>query len=138
MQSKKDFIIKVYLIAAYLKKIEGQHIGIMLPAVGSASMIILATYLAGKTPVMFNWTLGKEAFDHCVKFSKVSKILTSKNFYEKIKNDFLEEHNQKDTFIFLEELLAGVSTADKLKALLKSFYMPIQKLSETAVILFTS
>jgi hypothetical protein len=54
---------------------------------------------------MFNWTLGKEAFDHCVAFSKVDKILTSSNFYDKVKNDFLEEHNSKKKFVFLEELL---------------------------------
>ena len=105
MQTKKDFIIKAYLVSNYIKKIDGNHIGIMLPSVGSAPLIIVATYLAGKIPVMFNWTLGKEAFDHCVDFSKVDKILTSSNFYDRVKNDFLDEHKDKGSFVFLEELL---------------------------------
>jgi len=138
MQSKKDFIIKSYLISDYIKKIEGEYIWIMLPAVWSAPLLIIATYLAWKTPVMFNWTLWKEAFDHCVKFSKVDKILTSSNFYDRVKNDFLEEHNSNKKFVYLEELLKNVSIWDKVLALLKSFYMPIPKLSENAVILFTS
>jgi acyl-CoA synthetase (AMP-forming)/AMP-acid ligase II len=138
MQSKKDFIIKAYLIADYIKKVEWDYIGIMLPAVWSAPLLIIATYLAGKTPVMFNWTLGKEAFDHCVKFSKVDKILTSSNFYDRVKNDFLDEHNNKWKFVFLEELLKNVSIFDKVWALIKSFYMPVSNLSENAVILFTS
>lgn len=138
MQTKKDFIIKVYLIADYIKKINGDYIGIMLPSVWSAPMIIIATYLAWKTPVMFNWTLWKEAFDHCVKFSKVDKILSSSNFYDRVKNEFLEEHKNNNTFVFLEDLLKDISIFDKVKALVKSFYLPISKLSKEAVILFTS
>jgi len=54
----------------------------------------MATYLAGKIPVMFNWTLSKDAFNHCVKFSKVENIISVSSFYDRIKNDFLEEHNK--------------------------------------------
>ena len=145
MQSKKDFIIKAYLISDYIKKIPWDYVGIMLPAVWSASLIIISTYLAWKIPVMFNWTLWKEAFDHCVNFSKVNKILTSSNFYDRVKNDFLEEYNsnniwnwKKTNFLFLEDLLKWVSLWNKIKALFKSFYMPIKDSSEIAVILFTS
>ncbi len=140
MQSKKDFMIKAYLIANYIEKIEWEYIWIMLPAVWSASLLIIATYLARKTPVMFNWTLWKEAFNHCVEFSKVNKVLTSSNFFDRVKNDFLEEYNSKWNFIFVEEMLKNVSIWDKLKALLKSFYMPIPWTipEQNAVILFTS
>lgn len=139
-QTKKDFIIKAYLISDYIKKIEWEYIGIMLPAVWSASITIMATYLAWKVPVMLNWTSGKDGFDHCVSFSKVDKILTSSNFFDKINNDFLWEYNKEWKFIFLEELLKNISTIDKVKALIKSFYMPIPKKesSDNAVILFTS
>lgn len=148
MQTKKDFIIKAYLISDYIKKIPWEKIGIMLPAVWSASLLLMATYLAWKTPVMFNWTLWKEAFDHCKNFSGVEKILTSSNFYDKVKNDFLEKHQKNNEFTFVEELLKNISIFDKIKALTKSFYMPIpnvgvmpsypEKRSPVAVILFTS
>ena len=145
MQSKKDFIIKAYLISNYLKKIPGDYIGVMLPSVWSASLIILSTYLAGKVPVMFNWTLWKESFEHCVGFSKVNKILTSSNFFDRVKNDFLEKYlidendnEDKQGFVFLEGLLKNVSLADKFIALWKSLYMPIPNMKDTAVILFTS
>ncbi len=110
----------------------------MMPAVSWASLLIIATYLAGKTPVMFNWTLGKEAFDHCVKFSKVDKIITVSSFYDRVKNDFLEEHKNNWRFLFLEDLLKWWKVSEKIYALLKSFYLPIPKLQENAVILFTS
>ncbi|MFA5916626.1 MAG: AMP-binding protein [Candidatus Gracilibacteria bacterium] len=138
MQSKKDFIIKAYLIADYIKTIKGDYVGVMLPAVGSASLLIIATYLAGKTPVMFNWTLGKESFKHCKDFSKVEFILTSSNFYDKVKNDFLEEYNKSNTFVYLEDLLRNISLGKKIKTLIKSKLMIIPKLQKNGVILFTS
>lgn len=137
-QTKKDITIKAYVVAQYLKKLPGERIGIMLPSVGSASIIILATYLAGKTPVMFNWTLGKESFDHCVKFSKVDHILTSRNFFEKVTTPFLQEYDDAKTFLYLEEMLKNVSVGKKISSFIKSLYLPIPKLSKTAVILFTS
>lgn len=138
MQTKKDFIIKAYLISEYIKTIPWDKIGIMLPAVWSASLLLLSTYLAWKIPVMFNWTLWKESFNHCINFSWVEKILTSSNFYDKVKNDFLEEHNKVEKFVFVENLLKNISISDKIKALLKSFYMPIWNIDDIAVILFTS
>lgn len=138
MQSKNDFIIKAYLISDYIKKIKWDYVWIMLPAVWSASLLILSTYLAWKIPVMFNWTLWKESFKHCKDFSKVEVILSSSNFYDKVKNDFLEEYKNNNTFVFLEDLLKNISIWKKLKALLKSKVMLIPKLKENAVILFTS
>jgi len=138
MQNKKDFAIKAYLISNYIKQIPWEYIGIMLPAVGSASLMIMSTYLANKTPVMFNWTLWKEGFDHCVNFSKVDKILTSSDFYENVKNDFLEEYAKAEKFVFVEDLLKDISIGNKIQALIKSLYMPIPRISKQAVILFTS
>ncbi len=139
-QTKKDFIIKAYLISDYIKTIPWEKIGIMLPAVWSASLLLLSTYIAWKTPVMFNWTLWSEPFNHCKSFSGVQKILTSSNFFNKVKNDFLEEHKNNNEFIFVEELLKNISTFKKVKAVIKSLYMPIPKTKkeDIAVILFTS
>ncbi len=138
MQTKKDFIIKTYLISNYIKRIEWKYIWIMLPSVWSASILIISTYLAGKIPVMFNWTLWKEAFDHCVSFSKVDKILTSSVFYSKVTNEFLEKYNKSNKFIFLEDLLKDITLKNKVLALIKSIYLPIKKIEKNAVILFTS
>lgn len=136
LQTKKDFIVKAYLISDYIKKIEWDYIWIMLPSIASTSILIIATYLAWKVPVMLNWTLPTDAFNHCVNFSKTTKILTSSNFYDKIKNKSLDEHREK--YIYLENLLRDIKLMQKLKALVKGFFMIIPKLPNTAVILFTS
>jgi long-chain-fatty-acid--[acyl-carrier-protein] ligase len=85
---------------------------------------------------MLNWTLPVDAFNHCVNFSKTTKILTSSNFYDKVKNKSLDEHREK--YIYLENLLRDIKTTQKLKALVKSFFMSVPDLPNTAVILFTS
>lgn len=138
LQSKKDFLIKAYLISSYIKKIDWKYIWIMLPSVSSASLIIISTYLAWKIPVMLNWTVWETALLHCVKFANINNILTSKNFYEKAKNDWTEKI--KDKYIFLEELLKNVSISSKLKALINSIFFCIPKIkyTDTAVLLFTS
>ena len=72
----------------------------MLPSLGSTSILLLSTYLAEKIPVMMNRTHPQGAFDHCVKFSKTQKILTSKKFFDKINIERLKDYD----FIFLEDL----------------------------------
>ena len=135
MQSRKDIVLKSLLISDYLKSIEGQYIGIMLPALASTSILLLATYLAEKIPVMMNWTHSQPAFEHCVKFSKTKKILTSKAFYQKINIARLDQYE----FVFLEDLLKNIPLSRKLWALARSLYFPIPaKLDPTAVILYTS
>jgi acyl-CoA synthetase (AMP-forming)/AMP-acid ligase II len=149
-QTKKDFILKAYFIAEKIKKIdfkqdsgtssEWQNLWIMLPALWWASLIITASYLAWKTPVMFNWTLPENAFDHCVDFSKVDKIITVKSFFDRVKTSFLEKYEQEWKFVFLEDLLKNASFGEKIKAFLNSIFLPIpkQKENDIAVILFTS
>lgn len=56
VQTRRDYAIKAYLIADIIKKMPGEYIGIMLPALTGTSLLITASYLAGKVPVMLNWT----------------------------------------------------------------------------------
>ena len=138
IQSKKDFILKAFLISDYIKTFEWKYIGIMLPSVSSSSLIIIATYLAGKVPVMLNWTAWEVALLHCAQFINISHILTSRHFYEKVKNIWTEKLSDK--YIFLEEMLKNISFTRKLKAFALSYLFPIPKVcyEDEAVILFTS
>jgi len=138
LQSKKVFLIKAYLIAGYIKKIEWKYIWIMLPSVSSASLIIFSTYLAWKIPVMLNWTVWETALLHCVKFANIDYVLTSKNFYDKVKTEGTEKIREK--YLFLEDMLKNISIITKLKALFSSiiFSIPKIKSDDEAVLLFTS
>lgn len=138
IQSKKDFLIKVYLISSYIKKFDWKYIWLMLPSVSSASLLIISTILAWKVPVMLNWTLWESALLHCIKFAQINTVLTSKKFYEKIQNDWTEKI--KDKYVFLENLLKDIKLISKIKALFNSmfFKIPEIKSEDEAVMLFTS
>ena len=137
LQSRNDFAIKSFLLRNKLKSLgDENHVGVMLPALNSTGLVIMGLYLSNKVPVMMNRTLPQQAFEHCVRFSKIKVILTSKKFYETLNIDRLKKYH----FIFLEDLLKKVSLKDKLKALTASikFTIPKQKNNDSAVILFTS
>jgi acyl-CoA synthetase (AMP-forming)/AMP-acid ligase II/1-acyl-sn-glycerol-3-phosphate acyltransferase len=134
VQSRKDYVIKAYLISDLLKQYEGEYIGIMLPALTGTSLMITAAYLAKKTPVMLNRTQWELAFDHCATYKKVPAILTSRKFYTKIEAPHYEKYN----LVFLEDLLKHVSLKQKLVAVWKSLLFRIPSQNTEAVILFTS
>ncbi len=135
VQSRKDFVIKAYLIADLLKKMPGERIAIMLPSLTATSLLIVWCYLAKKIPVMMNWTQSNEAFSHCIKTQNVEAILTSKSFFQKIQTPRLKEYDM----IFFEDILKDISLIQKLKAVFKAkrFKIPTN-ISKIAVVLFTS
>ena len=135
VQSKKDFLIKAYLIADLLKKIPWERIAIMLPSLSATSLLILACYLAKKIPVMLNRTQSNEAFSHCIKSQNVKTILTSKSFFQKIQTPWLKKYEMT----FFEDLLKDISLTQKLKAVYDAMRFQIPNdISQTAVVLFTS
>jgi len=107
----------------------------MLPSLSATSLLIVASYLAEKIPVMLNWTQSEEAFAHCIKSQDISVILTAGSFYKKIQTPWLQNYEMT----FFEELLKKVTLVQKLQALAKSkFFKLPAKLDPTAVVLFTS
>ncbi len=139
--SRKDFLLKAIVISGIIKKrIKNRHVGIMLPALQSTTMLVIATYMAGKIPVMLNWTVGKSVLEHNIDIAGVDKILTASSFVEKIDEQLPE--SIKDKLILLEKEIPGIKLHHKLSALVKSFtpklFINYKNINSTAVILFTS
>ena len=135
VQSRKDFVIKAYLIADLLKKMPWERIAIMLPSLSATSLLIVWCYLAKKVPVMLNWTQSNEAFSHCIKTQNVEVILTAKSFFNKIQTPWLKKYNMS----FFEDILKDISLTQKLTALCKAMIFRIPtNISKIAVVLFTS
>lgn len=135
VQSRTDFMIKAYLIADILKTFPWKNIAIMLPSLSATALLIIASYLAEKIPVMLNWTQSEEAFAHCIESQDISVILTAWSFYKKIQTPWLQRYEMT----FFEELLKEVSLKQKIKALIQSKFFSLPRdLDPTAVVLFTS
>lgn len=137
--------LRSLLLAEYLRKIEGESIGILLPSSVAALAVILACQIAGKVPVMINWTVGSLHLDSVVSLSGVKKVISSWSFLDRLGNVDLSSIEEK--LLLLEDVKNELTLVDKLRAfcrskrgtrsLMKIFNLTAEK-DHTAVILFTS
>lgn len=137
--TRKEFYLKTMVVAEIIRKeVPGTHVGIMLPALQSTALLVAATYMAGKIPVMLNWTVGPKVLQHCVDTSKLTHIITAGAFFDKIRDKLSEDVKAK--CIMFEKKVREASVGIKLKGLLRSKIKPSfsVKPDDTAVILFTS
>ncbi len=134
--TRGDFLLKTYVIGEYLKKYKAHRIGIMLPSLGATSLLLTGTYIAGKVPVMLNWTVGERSFAHCMEFANIETILTSRRFYEKITSPWLSAFEGK--MVYIEDILKDISPKTKLMALINMKLSRRNEWGKEAVILFTS
>lgn len=133
------------LLSEKFKDLPGNHIGIMVPSSVGAYLIVLAVLLAGRIPVMINWTSGVKALDHVVRLTDLKAVITSSRFLDRLENEDLGK--VEEMLYFLEDFRAKISFKDKIRSLglsLKPAKKLLKKLnlsmtaSDPAVILFTS
>ncbi len=138
----RDIVTAVMVLKPIIEKLEGEYIGIMLPASAGAAVIYLATLFAGKVPVMVNWTVGTRNMVHSLELLGVRKVLTAGALVQKIEAQGCDLAEMSDRFLMLEELGQGITGRQKIKAALLSRLswrsLAGVKGAETAVVLFTS
>lgn len=144
--SYSDMKMRVILLAEHIRKMEGEYIGVLLPSSVGAAVLILAVQLAGKTPLMVNWTVGTKHLESVVKLSNVKTILTSWSFLDRL--DHVNFDPIESKLLMLEDLRKEIGVFDKLKAFVRSkrsteSIMKIFKNKQatkepSAVLLFTS
>lgn len=104
-------LITSLILTGKFKKYEECHLGIMLPTSAGCALAFLAALMSGMTPVMINFSSGAErnatfAQERC----GFRKIITSRAFIERINCPPV------DGMVFLEDIMAGLSLKEKLKA----------------------
>lgn len=134
-------LIASLILARKFQKYKGKYIGIMVPTSAGCMLSIIGALMAGKIPVMINYSTG--AYENCLYAQEkcsFSTIITSKKLCTKINCDYVEG------MVYLEDLMRSITLTEKISALLKS-KMPVKLLQknvrhgdedETSVILFTS
>jgi acyl-CoA synthetase (AMP-forming)/AMP-acid ligase II/1-acyl-sn-glycerol-3-phosphate acyltransferase/acyl carrier protein len=138
--------LAVVVMAEHIRSLPGTHIGILLPASVGVNILIFATQLAGKVPVMINWTLGERNLETIVEKTGIEVTISSWKFLDRLSNTELGVLN--DQIMTIEDIRYSISIFSKLKGLLFS-YLPVsllmrrfgvQKMNENdpAVVLFTS
>lgn len=138
--------VRVILLAEYIRKLPGQYIGILLPSSAMSTILIFATQMAGKIPLMINWTIGPKHLEHVRELSQVRAVLTSWAFIDRLRDVDLTPI--EDMLIMLEDEKHKFTLGKKLSALWRSKhstqsilkYFGIDKMdpNQRAVLLFTS
>lgn len=141
-----DAKLRVVLLAEYIRQLPGEYIGIMLPSSVAAYLTILACQLAGKIPLMVNWTVGPRHLESNVALSHVKVVLSSWAFLDRLEN--VDLNGIEDLIVMLEDVRRQLSLTSKLKAYYRSKLSTERLLSifhtqdllpeSPAVLLFTS
>lgn len=138
--------MRVLLLADYIRSLPGDSIGILLPSSVVVYLTILACQLAGKVPVMINWTVGSRHLETVRSLSNIQVVLSSWAFLDRLDN--VDLTGIDDLILTLEDLRRNLSLREKLKAfyqskistksILASFKTSKLTKNSTAVLLFTS
>jgi acyl-[acyl-carrier-protein]-phospholipid O-acyltransferase/long-chain-fatty-acid--[acyl-carrier-protein] ligase len=118
----------------------GQPVGVMLPSANGAAVTIIALMSAGRVPALINFSAGKANISAACKAAKLDTIVTSRAFIERGKFEALiAALSQEVKIVYLEDIRAGVTLADRLRGLLeeKKPLVP-RRADDWAAILFTS
>jgi len=147
VMSYKKLKLAALVLSQTIRKYPGEYVGIMLPSSIGAYLTIFATLLAGKVPVMLNWTAGVRTLDYAVELLQLKAIISSTKFLNKV--DSLDMGDLEKLVVTLEDIKHGISLKDKLKGVMLSRKSPRHLLTQLglskvvreedpAVILFTS
>ncbi len=134
-------LIASLILAGFIKKYKDGFIGIMVPTSAGSILATAATVMAGKVPVMINYSTG--AADNCEYAQNkcgFRTIITSRALLEKLGTRLVPG------MIFIEDLMAQISFKAKITAALKSKLpakliiagLPPSDEDDNLVILFTS
>lgn len=139
--SYEKMLIASLILANRFKKYKSAYIGIMVPTSAGCMLSVLGALMAGKIPVMINYSTG--AYDNCIYAQEkcsFKTIIASAKLCKKINCDHV------DGMVYLEDVMPEIKTGEKLKAALLA-KMPVSRLRKkvrngdresTSVILFTS
>jgi len=144
VKTYRQMVLGVSLLREEIARLSGQRVGVMMPASVAADVLYLSALLAGKTPVMVNWTLGPGVLAHCLESVGAEHILTARQLVTRVEAQGIDLGRIRDRFVYVEDLAAGLSFFRKLRAAVavrlswRSLRKACRNVSPTAAILFTS
>src|SRR4030042_110515 len=134
-------LIGALILSSKFKKYDEGFIGIMIPTSAGCALVNAGLLMCGRIPVMINYsTRAEDNAKYAQKKCKFKTIVASRALLEKIKCPVI------DGMIMIEDIMASVTTGEKLKAALKT-KLPVNMIlnsihqgdeNDTAAILFTS
>jgi len=134
-------LVGARLMAKRFAELQGDAVGLMLPASVAADIAFMALLWAGKLPVLLNWTTGPANLNHAAKVMGMKRVITSQKFIDRIgvRIEGVEDY-------YLEDIRKSIGKVEAITTLLSSRFfhgsllasMPKPGLDDPAVVLFTS
>jgi long-chain-fatty-acid--[acyl-carrier-protein] ligase len=116
--SYKKLKLSALVLSRYFKKWEEERIAVLLPATSGTYLVIMAIQMAGKVPVMLNWTLGARYLEEMMKLSGAKRVVSSWRFLDRLQN--VQFGSVGDQFVGLEDIRKKIGLGAKLKGLFLS------------------
>ncbi len=134
-------LVGVLILAKRFAKIPAPNVGLLLPASVACDLALLGLSVAGKLPVILNWTTGPANLAHAARLMNLSHVVTSRTFIDRTATAV-----EGTEYLYLEEIRKGVGFIERLLTLLVVRLAPggVRKRipnvapDRPAVVLFTS
>jgi long-chain-fatty-acid--[acyl-carrier-protein] ligase len=130
------------LLKPVIEKMPGSRTAIMLPASAVFCITYLAVQFAGRVPVILNFSTGPRNLREAVGKTGTERILTSRRLAERLAFAGMDLSGIDERFVYVEDLLAGISLARRVLAALAARFslggLSAADVPRTAAILFTS
>jgi len=139
--SGRRLLVAATLMARRFAAYPETHVGVMLPASVAADIVFFGLHMAGKVPVMMNWTTGPANLAHGIRVTDTRRILTSRKLVDRLGIEVAGAD-----YVYLEELKRGIGKAEAAGTMLAARLapgrflrgLPRQRPGDPAVFLFTS
>ncbi|HEV2947546.1 MAG TPA: AMP-binding protein [Gemmataceae bacterium] len=134
-------LVGTLVLASRFARLPATNVGLLLPASIAADVSFTALLLAGKLPVILNWTTGPAHLAHAAQLMKLTHVITSRAFIDRT-----EIKVNGAQYLYLEDLRKEVGKLELTLTLLQVRFLPgkIRRLApkidpgQPAMVLFTS
>jgi long-chain-fatty-acid--[acyl-carrier-protein] ligase len=114
-------LVGVCVLTKRFAGLQGENVGLLLPASVAADTAYMAMLMAGKLPVILNWTTGSNNLAHAVRLMTLSRVVTSRTFIDRVEIEIAGVQ-----YVYLEDLHKAVGKLELLRTLLQVRYLPGQ------------
>src|SRR5262249_19621380 len=80
----EKLMVGALTLAKRIKELPGDAVGILLPASVGCDVCLFACYMAGKLPVVLNWTTGHANLAHAARVMKLQRVLSSRAVVDRL------------------------------------------------------
>jgi len=137
----RRLLVGCSLLGKRFAKLPGEAVGVLLPASTAAEMAFFGIHMAGKLPVMMNWTTGPANLAHAVRTLDIRHVVTSRRVIDRLRIEV-----EGAEYVFLEDVRENMGKVELARAMAASYLTPRRFLraapnqspDDPAVVLFTS